>query len=444
MDPVLLARIQFGMTIGFHFLFPLISIGLAWLLVVLEGMAWRTGDATWKSAAVFFGKVFALVFAVGVATGITMEFQFGTNWASYSRFVGDIFGAPLAAEGIFAFFLESSFLGLYLFGRNRVSAWLHWTSILMVALGATMSAFWILVANSWQQTPAGYVLDPATGRPVLTSFAEAVFNPSTWPRFFHTITACLVCGAFMMSALSAELILRGKAVAVARRSLGVGIVAAAIFSLLVAFPFGDIHARQVALTNPEKFAALEGLYETREGGAGLILFAIPRTDPPRLEARIEIPFLTSLMVHGDPHASIPALDSFPPDRVARGAELPLVFLSFHNMVALGMLFIGVSWLGLFFWWRGTLHRQAWLLRVLRYSWPLPLAAGTLGWMAAEIGRQPWIVYGLLRTGEAASKSVKAGEVLASIVMFGIIYALLGALWLFLLYRKVQQGPEEVA
>ncbi len=373
-----------------------------------------------------------------------MEFQFGTNWASYSRFVGDIFGAPLAAEGVFAFFLESSFLGLYLFGRNRVPAWLHWVSILMVALGATMSAFWILVANSWQQTPAGYILDPVTGRPILTSFAEAVFNPSTWPRFFHTITACLVCGAFVMAALSAELILRGKAVAVARRSLGVGIVAAAIFSLLVAFPFGDIHARQVALTNPEKFAALEGLYETREGGAGLILFAIPRTDPPRLEARIEIPWLTSLMVHGDPHAPIPALDSFPPDRVARGAELPLTFLSFHNMVALGMLFIGLSWLALFFLWRGTLHQKTWLLQALRYSWPLPLAACTLGWMAAEIGRQPWIVYGLLRTSEAASKSVTAGEVLASIVMFGVIYALLGALWLFLLYRKVQHGPEEVA
>jgi len=443
MDPVLLARIQFGMTIGFHFLFPPLSIGLAWLLVFLEGKAWRTGDPAWKSAAMFFGRVFALIFAVGVATGITMEFQFGTNWASYSRFVGDIFGAPLAAEGVFAFFLESSFLGLYLFGRNRVTPGVHWFSILMVAAGATLSAFWILVANSWQQTPAGYHLDPVTGYPVLASFSEAVFNPSTWPRFFHTLTACLVCGSFLMTALSAELVLRGRAVAVARRSLGVGIVAAAFFSLLVAFPFGHEHARQVALTNPEKFAALEGLYTSTGQGAPLVLFGIPRLDPPRLEARIEIPRLTSLMVHGKPDTPIPALDSFPADRVPRGAELPITFLSFHNMVVLCGLFIGLSWLVTFFLWRGTLHEQRWLLQILRWSWPLPLAACTLGWMAAEVGRQPWIVYGLLRTQDAVSKVVTAGEILFSILMFGVVYALLGALWLFLLYRKVQHGPEEV-
>lgn len=444
MDPVLLARIQFGMTIGFHFLFPPLSIGLAWLLVVLEGMAWRTGDVHWKRAARFFGKIFALIFAMGVATGIVMEFQFGTNWATYSRYVGDIFGAPLAAEGVFAFFLESGFLGLYLFGRNRVSAPVHWLSILMVAVGATISAFWIIVANSWQQTPAGYAVDPVTGRAVLTSFSQAVFNPSTLVRYFHTITAALVSGSFLMAAVSADLLLRGRAVEPARRSLGVAIVAALVFSVLVAFPFGHEHARQVAHTQPEKFAAIEGLYTGSDGGAPLVLFAIPQVDPPKLHATIEIPSLLSWMAFGNPHAPIRGIDDFPRDRVPRGMELWLSFVSFHNMVLLGLLFQGVSALGVFFLWKKTLWEKTWLLRIVKWSWPLPLAANTLGWMTAEVGRQPWIVYGLLKTQDAVSKTVTAGEIVFSLILFGVIYLLLGGLWLYLLLQKVHHGPEEVA
>lgn len=436
MDPVILARIQFGLTIGFHFLFPPLSIGLAWLLVVLEGMAWRTGDPHWDRAARFFGKIFALTFAVGVATGIVMEFQFGTNWASYSRFVGDIFGAPLAAEGLFAFFLESGFLGLYLFGRNKVSRRTHWLSILLVAVGATISAFWIIVANSWQQTPAGYRLDPVTGRAVLTSFSEAVFNPSTLPRYFHTLTACLVCGSFLMAAISSRLLVRAADPEPWKRSLKVSVIAAAVFSLLVAFPFGHEHARQVAHTQPEKFAAIEGLYTGSEGGAPLVVFAIPHVHPPELKATIEIPSLLSWMAFGDVDAPVRGLSDFPPDRVPHGAELWFSFVSFHNMVVLGTWFMGLSALSLLALWKGWLWRHGLLLRAWRWSWPLPLAACTLGWMTAEIGRQPWIVYGLLRTEDSVSKSVTAGEVLFSIVLFTFIYAALGSLWLFLVNHKI--------
>ena len=279
---------------------------------------------------------------------------------------------------------------------------------------------------------------------MLTSFGEAVFNPSTLPRYFHTVLGALVSGSFLMAAISADLLLRGKAVEEARRSLAVSVLAGAAFSLLVAFPAGHEHAKQVAHTQPEKFAAIEGLYTGSDGNAPLVLFAVPSAAPPHLHATVEIPSLLSWMAFGDPNAPVRGLNDFPPDRVAKGAELWLSFVSFHNMVVLGGYFIGLTWLATFFLWRGTLHGQRWLLQAFKWSWPLPLAACSLGWMTAEVGRQPWIVYGLLRTQDAASKTVTAGEVLFSIVLFGAIYSLLGALWLYLLIQKVQHGPEEVA
>jgi cytochrome d ubiquinol oxidase subunit I len=437
-DPVLLARLQFAVTIGFHFIFPPLSIGLAWLLVIIEGLAWRRRDEAWERLGRFFGGLLALTFAVGVATGIVMEFQFGTNWATYSRFVGDVFGAPLAAEGVFAFFLESGFLGLYLFGRGRVSRGLHWFSILMVAVGATLSAFWILVANSWQQTPAGFHL--VGGRAELTSFAEAVFNPSTWPRFFHTMVATLVSGAFLVMGVSAYLVLKGRAMELARRALALGAVAALGFSLLSLLPTGHLHARQVARTQPEKFAAIEGLYGSRDT-APLVLFAFPTTRPPTLHARIEIPKLGSWLAFGDVDAPVRGLQDFPADEVPRGAELWLSFVAFHNMVLLGLLFIGLSLLTVLLLWRRRLWRARWLLWLLVLATPLPVAACQLGWITAEVGRQPWIVYRLLRTAEAASPSVSAGEILASLIGFGLIYLWLGTLWLYLMFRKIARGPE---
>jgi len=440
MDANLLARLQFALTIGFHFIFPPISIGLAWLLVIIEGRGWRTGEEVYRRAGIFFGRIFALTFAVGVASGIVMEFQFGTNWSTYSKYVGDIFGAPLAAEGVFAFFLESGFLGLYLFGRRRLSPGVHWFSILMVAVGATISAFWILVANSWQQTPAGFRVNDVLGRAELTSFAEAVFNPSTGVRFFHTITAALITGAFFMAGIAAILLRRRQGIDVGREALKVSLVVGFIASVLVVFPFGHEHARQVAHTQPEKFAAIEGLY-AGQSGAPLVFFALPQPEIPELAAKIEIPKLLSWMAFGDPDASIRGLQDFPPDEVPRGAELWLSFVSFHNMVILGLFFIGASGLGLILLRRDRLFESRWFLRLLSFSIPLPIIACQLGWITAEVGRQPWIVYKLLRTAEAASPTVSAGEILFSIILFGVIYLCLGGVWVFLLRRKIAAGPD---
>jgi cytochrome d ubiquinol oxidase subunit I len=435
MDALFLARLQFAFTIGFHFLFPPISIGLAWLLVIMEGLGWRKGDEGYVRMSKFFGKLLALTFAVGVATGIVMEFQFGTNWAVYSKFVGDIFGAPLAAEGIFAFFLESGFLGLYLFGRNKVSKGVHWFSILMVAVGATISAFWIIVANSWQQTPAGYVL--RNGRAELSSFYDAVFNPSTVIRYLHTVDAALIAGAFFVAGIAAYLILKGKEVELAKRAMKIAVIFGLITSLLELMPFGHEHARQVARTQPEKFAAIEGLYTT-QSGAPLIFFAIPFNNPPELKAKIELSGLLSWMTFGDVNAQIKGINEFPAENIP---PLWLTFVSFHNMVVLGLYFIGVTLYAYIQLRRKKLFETAWLLKLFVWSIPLPLAACQLGWIAAEVGRQPWIVYGLLRTSEAHSATVTAEEIMFSIILFGLVYLLLGVLYIYILVREVNHGPQ---
>lgn len=436
MEAVFLARIQFALTIMFHFIFPPLSIGLAWLLVVVEGMGWKKKSEIYLKIGKFFGKLLAITFAVGVATGIVMEFQFGTNWSEYSKFVGDIFGAPLAAEGVFAFFLESGFLGLYLFGRNKVSKGVHWFSILMVAVGSTLSAFWIIVAGSWQQTPAGFVIQ--NGRAELTNFFDAVFNPSTLLRFSHTMTSAIVTGAFFMAGVSAYLIIKKRDIKIAKKGLTLGVIAGLIFSFLIIFPFGHEHAKQVAETQPEKFAAMEGLYKTQSGGAPLVLFSFPVDNPPELKGTIEVPNLLSWLVFGDSSKEIKGIDSFPED------ELPplfITFVSFHNMVALGMFFILLMLWATFLLYKKKLHQSMKTLKVLLWSIPLPFIAIQLGWIAAEVGRQPWIVYKLLKTSDGASVTVPAGEILFSIIMFSLVYLVLGALWLFLLVKEIKHGPE---
>ncbi|MEN8153502.1 MAG: cytochrome ubiquinol oxidase subunit I [Acidobacteriota bacterium] len=437
MDAVFLARIQFAFTIMFHFIFPPLSIGLAWLLVVVEGMGWKKKSEIYLKIGKFFGKLLAITFAVGVASGIVMEFQFGTNWAEYSKFVGDIFGAPLAAEGVFAFFLESGFLGLYLFGRNKVSKGVHWFSILMVAVGSTLSAFWIIVAGSWQQTPAGFVIQ--NGRAELTNFFEAVFNPSTMVRFSHTMTSAIITGAFFMAGVSAYLIIKKRDIKIAKKGLALGVIAGLIFSILIIFPFGHEHAKQVAETQPAKFAAMEGLYKT-QSGAPLILFSFPVDNPPGLIGTIELPKLLSWMAFGDSSKEIKGIDAFPKD------ELPplfITFVSFHNMVALGMFFLLLMIWSAFLLYRKKLYTSMKTLKVLLWSIPLPFIAIQLGWIAAEVGRQPWIVYKLLRTSDAASVTVSSGEILFSIIMFSLIYLALGALWLFLLVKEIKHGPEKL-
>lgn len=438
MDALLLARIQFAFTIGFHFIFPPISIGLAWMLVVVEGLGWRRNDDDYRRAGRLFGKLLAITFAVGVATGIVMEFQFGTNWSTYSKYVGDIFGAPPAAEGIFAFFLESGFMGLYLFGRDRVSPGVHWFSALMVAVGSTLSAFWIIVANSWQQTPAGFVI--RNGRAELTDFWAAVFNPSTLPRYFHTVTAALVTGAFVMAGVAAYHLLKDSRSMFARKALKVAVIAGLLFAVAEVFPFGHIHAQQVARTQPAKFAAIEGLY-VGQSSAPAVLFALPFEDPPALRAAVEIPGLLSWLAFGDVNAPVQGLDAFPEDE---RPPLWLTFVSFHNMVVLGLYFIGIMALAA---WRlrgGRLFGDRRLLEMLVWSVPLPVVACELGWTAAEVGRQPWIVHKLLRTAESHSPTVSAGEIYFSLALFGLVYLALGALWLFLMIRQAKAVPAVAA
>lgn len=435
MDALLLARLQFAITVGFHFLFPPLTIGLAWMLVIIEAIGWKKKDEVYATIGKFFGKVLGLIFAVGVASGIVMEFQFGTNWSEYSKFVGDVFGAPLAAEGVFAFFLESTFLGLYIFGRERVSKGVHWFSILMVAVGSTISAFWILVANSWQQTPAGYVIQ--NNRAELVDFWAAVFNPSTLPRFFHTFVASLISGAFLMTGIAAYWLIRNKQVEIAKKAIAFSVVFGLISSVLELFPFGHEHAKQVARTQPEKFAAMQGLYKTQEG-APLAIFAIPGTKPPKLHFPIEIPGLLSWLAFGDINAEIKGINEFPPDEIP---PLFITFVSYHNMVLLGMYFIFISALSAYLLKRKKLFENKKLLKVLVWSTPLPLIASQLGWITAEVGRQPWIVYKLMKTRDAVSITVGAGELLFSIIMFVLIYILLLSIFLSLLFRWVKKGPE---
>ena len=451
MDALTLARIQFAVTVGFHFIFPPISIGLAWMLCIAEYLGWKKDDPVYVQVGRLFGKLLAITFAVGVATGIVMEFQFGTNWAEYSKFVGDIFGAPLAAEGVFAFFLESTFMGLYLFGRGRVSRGLHWFSSLMVAVGATLSAFWIIVANSWQQTPAGFVV--RNGRAELTSFYDAVFNPSTLPRYFHVVAAALVTGAFVMAGVAAWHVLRNPASPVGRKALKLGVAWGLAFAILEVMPFGHMHAQQVARTQPAKFAAIEGLYASAHAKAPMLVFGVPFQSGgppplPSMAAPVEIPGLLSWMAFGDFNAPVKGLGDFPEN------ERPpvwLTFVSFHNMVALGMWFILLMALSAWKLYTGDLYRSPRLLRALTWSIPLPVVACQLGWVAAEVGRQPWIVhpgvqadgapFAGLRTAVSHSATVTAGEIAFSLALFGLIYLALGALWLSLMIRKAKLVPE---
>jgi|YelNatPaOPRAMG01_1025707.scaffolds.fasta_scaffold00125_31 cytochrome d ubiquinol oxidase subunit I len=436
MDVVLLSRIQFAMTVGFHFLFPPISIGLAWLLVIFEWQSWKKKDEIYERLGKYFGKILALTFAVGVATGIVMEFQFGTNWAEYSKFVGDIFGAPLAAEGIFAFFLESGFLGLYIFGRKRISKGTHWFSIFMVAFGSTLSAFWIIAADSWMQTPAGYTI--RNGRAELTSFWDAVFNPSTVIRFLHTVDAALITGAFLVAGISAYLILKNKQTEAAKRSMKIAVIFGLIVSVMELFPFGHMSGRELAHEQPAKFAAMQGLYTTQTG-APLAVFAVPVMPPPELKAKIEIPNLLSWLAFGDANAKVLGIDQFPKDDLP---PLFITFVSYHNMVALGMLFILLTAIGTYMLYKKKLFDSKMLLKIFVWAIPFPLIAIQLGWISAEVGRQPWIVYNVMRTKDAVSSAINGSDVLFSIILFGFIYLLIGSLYVYLLVKEIKHGPDE--
>jgi cytochrome bd ubiquinol oxidase subunit I len=439
MDALLLARIQFAVTVGFHFIFPPISIGMAWFIFAFMNRYYRFKDESYGVQARFWLKLLAITFAVGVATGITMEFQFGTNWADYSRFVGDIFGAPLAAEGVLAFFMESTFMGVLLFGWNRFSVKTLWISSFLLALGATLSAFWIIVANSWMQTPAGF--EVVDGKAVLTSFADAVFNPSTLPRYSHTIMASLTNGAFFIMGISAIYLLKRKHTEFAKYALKSAVVSGFVFSVLQ-FGIGHWHGVQVAHTQPEKLAAFEAHFETMQN-APVIMIGIPNEETATVDSAVELPSVLSILVGNSISTEVTGLKSFPRD------EWPPVlptFLSFRFMVFLGLFFIGLTGLGVILLSKKRLFENRFFLTLAVVAIPLPTIANQLGWMTAEVGRQPWIVYRVpgMRTSEAVSASVSAGEILFSLILFSLIYALLFVLWIYLLKRAVQKGPDSVA
>ncbi|MBN2802572.1 MAG: cytochrome ubiquinol oxidase subunit I [Deltaproteobacteria bacterium] len=439
MEASFLARIQFAMTVGFHYIFPPITIGISWLIFWLMNQYKKTRDEKIGSYAKFWIKLFAITFSVGVASGITMEFQFGTNWAGYSKFVGDIFGAPLAAEAVLAFFLESTFMGVLIFGWNRFSVKTLRNASFLVATGSTLSAFWIIVANSWMQTPAGYKI--VDGRAELTSFFDAVFNPSTLPRFFHAVDGALITGAFFMMGISAWYILKGRDLQFAKKSFKLALVVGFISAITQLF-IGHWSAIQVAETQPEKLAAYEAHYDTQKE-APMNLFGIPDDKGEKLDAAIKVPYLLSLMVGLDPQTEVKGLKDFPRDE---RPPVTIVFVTFRIMVALGLFFIALTMLGLFLWRKDKLFENKLFMKVVFFSLPLPTIANELGWMAAEIGRQPWIVYRVpgMRTDEAASITVSAGEILFSIIIFAIIYTILGFLWFYLLRKAVHQGPQPLA
>ncbi|HOT23633.1 MAG TPA: cytochrome ubiquinol oxidase subunit I [Thermoleophilia bacterium] len=435
MDALTLSRIQFAFTVGFHFIFVPLSIGLALMVVLAERRYYKSGIPAHRAASDFWIKLFTTTFAVGVATGITMEFAFGANWAEYSRFVGNIFGAPLAAEGLFAFFLESTFLGILLFGRKRVSRGFYYASCWLVMAGAWLSALWILIANSWQQTPRGYKVED--GKAVLTDFWAAAFNPSTAPRYAHTMAGALIAGCFVVASIAAWYLLKRRHLHFARQAMKSTLIAGLVVS--AAMPFiGHWHALEVAEEQPVKMAAFESVYET--GPNATLWLAGWVRDGGKSVTGVGIPSGLSLMLGLDPDhvvtglASVPATDRPP---------VQLTFQSYHIMIALSFLFIAIMLVALVLLLLKRLENARWMLWVLVVSFPLPLLAMNMGWMAAEVGRQPWVVQGLLRTEDGVSPVVSAGEVWTTLVLFAAVYAVLFVAWLRVFLGIIRKGPDEL-
>jgi cytochrome d ubiquinol oxidase subunit I len=408
-------------------------------MVTTEGLFLATGNKQYEAITRFLTKIFAVNFAMGVATGIVMEFEFGTNWAVYSRFVGDVFGSALAAEGIFAFFLESGFLAILVFGWDRVSPKMHFFSTIMVALGAVFSSVWIVVANSWQQTPTGYhiVGEGMNARAEIVDFWAMVFNPSSVERLTHVLVGAFILAAFFVMSISAYYILKNRHLDAAKKMFDVGLAFGLVFAILAPIT-GHIQATSIATTQPPKLAAFEGHYET--GPGDLYLFGVPNSEEDRVDYGLAIPGGLSFLLYGDADAPVTGLNEY-----AEKNQPPVAipFYSFHIMVALGFFFLGVTLLAAFLRWRRQLFDTRWLLWVFVFAVVGPYIANQLGWVAAEVGRQPWIVYELLRTPDGLSEAVSANQVLGSIIMFGLIYAMLFAVWVYVLNDKIQHGPEPV-
>lgn len=440
-DVEILSRIQFAFTVAFHYIYPPLSIGLGLVLVLSEWFWLRTGEAAWRRLTRFLIRVFALTFGIGVATGIVMEFEFGTNWAVYSRYVGDVFGSALAAEGIFAFALESGFLGVLLFGWGRVSPRVHFISSIGVFLGSMFSAVWIVVANSWQQTPAGYhiVGEGLDARAEIVDFWAMVFNPSSIDRLSHVWIGSFLAGSFLVISVAAWYMLKRRHLEEARRAMSIALPVALLASLAQLFT-GHRSADCVAENQPAKLAALEGHYAA-SAPADMYLFGWVDDESQQVHG-LGMPGGLSLLLHMDPTAAVTGLNAFPPED--HPGQVNAVFQFYHIMVAIGMALIGLSILAFWAWRTNRLEHQTWLLRLLTASVLLPQIANQAGWFAAEMGRQPWVVYGLLRTSDALSEAVREEQVLFSLVLFFAIYSVLFALFIYLLRKKILHGPEDEA
>jgi cytochrome bd ubiquinol oxidase subunit I len=436
LDALALHRIQFAFTVTFHYLFPQLTMGLALLIVVLKTLALKIGDESYDICARFWAKIFAINFLLGVVTGIPMEFQFGTNWSEFSRRTGGVIGMPLAMEGIFSFFLESAFLGLFLFGEKRLSRPMHWLSAFLVFFGSWISGFFIIVTNAWMQHPVGYKLLP-NGVYAVTSFSQLLLNPWALLEYSHNMCAAVITASFVMAAVGALYVLQGREGPYGRIFLRLGVVAGMISCVLQVFPTGDLHGKYMAKNQPTAIAAMEGLFHT-EKGAGMVLMGQPNYETETIDNPLVVNNVLSFLIYGTTAAEVEGLDHFPQDQWP--STLPLLFYSYHIMVGLGTWFGALMGIAAFLLWRGKLYSCRWILWLIMLSWPLPYIATTAGWMTAEIGRQPWLVYGLIRTTQGFSTHVSAGNSLFTLLGFLGMYTVLSLLWIIVVYNHVRSGP----
>jgi cytochrome d ubiquinol oxidase subunit I len=436
MDVLTLSRLQFAVTSIFHFIFVPLTLGLSILTAYMETRYVMTGETTYLKMTKFWGKLFLVNFALGVVTGITMEFQFGMNWAEYSKYVGDIFGAPLAIEATVAFFLESVFIGLWIFGWDKVSKKVHLLSIWLVAFATNLSALWILLANGWMQHPVGYVL--RNGRAEMVDFTALLTNPYGILKFFHTVLSGYMVAAFFVMGIAAYHLLKKNQIDFFKRSFKIGASFGLLASLLV-FLTGDFHAVEVAKTQPAKFAAMESVWESKKG-VGLNLLLIPNAEGECNDVeKFCIPNIVSLLAFHTPNAEIRGLKEFP-----RGLRPPVLptFLSFRLMVGLGTFMVLASLLGFVLSRWGKIEDRTLFLKIMLLAIPAPYIAAQLGWIVAEVGRQPWIVYGVMKTSDAVSRSISVSQVVISLAGFTLLYGGLGVIDIYLLTKIARKGPDE--
>ena len=435
-DPLFWHRLQFGFTVTYHYLFPQLTMGLALLIVVFKWRALKTHDAAWDAAARFWAKIFGLNFAVGVVTGIPMEFQFGTNWARFSAFAGGVVGTTLAMEGMFAFFLESTFLGLFLYGEKRLSPRAHFGTAVALFIGSWLSGYFIIATNAFMQHPVGYLQGP-DGRLHLSDFWAFVLNPWAGWQYAHNMCASVITAAFVVAGISAFWLLLGQFREVAERCLRVGVVAAAVAAVVQLFPTGDRHGRMVADHQPVALAAMEGVFESGPG-AHLAIIGQPDVKHRRLVNPVEVPGALSFLAYGSYGSTVLGLNDVPEDLWPDNVEL--TYYAYHIMVGLGTMFIALGLLSALWLYRGKLFGARWLLWLWMLAIPFPYIANTAGWVTAELARQPWIIHGLMRTAQGTSVRVDAGSTVFTLAGFSGLYLVVGLLFLYLAGREIAHGP----